>query len=52
MVTDGIADANGINVLGSNGKKVNFKERLDRVKNQVDFIPKEFLMMVIACLVN
>lgn len=42
MVTDGIADANGINVLGSNGKKVNFKERLDRVKNQVDFIPKEF----------
>ena len=42
MVTYGIADANGINVLVSNGRKVNFKERLDRVKNQVDFIPKEF----------
>lgn len=42
MVTDGIADANGIIITGANGKKINFRERLDRVKSQVDFIPQEF----------
>lgn len=41
-VTDGIADANGINIIGSNGRKINFRDRLDRVKSQVDFIPQEF----------
>ena len=43
MVTDGIADANRINILDKNGYKINnFSVRLERVTDKVDFIPKEF----------
>ena len=42
MVTDGIADAEGINVCTDRGKKKPFSQRLDLVKAEVDFIPKEF----------
>ena len=33
---------NGIDISGRNGKRLNFKETLDRVCQQVDFIPHEF----------
>lgn len=42
MVTDGIADAESINVCTDKGKKKPFSQRLDLVKAKVDFIPKEF----------
>ncbi len=42
IVTDSIADENGINILGSNGKKICFRDRLQRVDMAVHFIPPEF----------
>ncbi|MBR2143379.1 hypothetical protein [Anaerovibrio sp.] len=41
-VTYEVADVNGINISDRNGKRLNFKETLDRVCKQVDFIPQEF----------
>lgn len=41
-VTYEIAGMHGINISGRNGKRLNFKETLDRVCQQVDFIPHEF----------
>ena len=41
-VTYEIADVNGINILNKNGKRLNFKEVLERVRQEVDFIPHEF----------
>ena len=41
-ITYEVAGLNGINILGRNGKRLNFKETLERVCKQVDFIPQEF----------
>lgn len=41
-VTYEVADVNKINISGRNGKRLNFKDTLERVCQQVDFIPHEF----------
>lgn len=37
-----VAEKNGININDRNGKKLNFKAALERVCNEIDFIPQEF----------
>ena len=41
-VTYEVADENGINILGANGRKIPFRNILNQVCGRVDFIPQEF----------
>ena len=41
-ITYEVANENGVNILNANGRRVTFKDILDRVCEQVDFIPQEF----------
>ena len=41
-ITYEVANENGVNILNANGGRLTFRDVLERVRKQVDFIPQEF----------